>query len=146
QPASEQARLSERVSAIVIADAVGLLCDVERVLGRGRRDQRVSAFVEGVARLYRLRRLHLALIAIDFLQHRVATGEPAALGIIRNAQVAHAEGRRARIVVDLERVELVAEETADATVEATIDVAPQLHEREHAVAIAAFFGDDRAEA
>src|SRR5437660_191970 len=77
----------------------------------------------------------------------VAQGSPpAAVGVARQAQVADAELRGARVAVDVERGVLVAEEARGAAVEAAIDVAPQLLEREHVVLVVVLRGDDGAEA
>ena len=53
QPPGQQARLAERASAVALARAVGLLAQVERLLGPGRGDQAVGLLVEAVAGLDR---------------------------------------------------------------------------------------------
>src|SRR5262249_22944644 len=142
EPAREQAPLTERIAAVLIAYAVGLLFDIERTLGARRRDQRMRTLVEGIARLQRRRtsRFGIRLIAIHFVEHGITAFEASAVGRIGDAQIPDAEVRRARVLVHFERVVLIAEETRDAAVETAIDVAAELHEREHAVAITALLG------
>ena len=43
---------------------------------------------------------------------------------------------------DFERIVLVTDEAGDAAVEATVDIAAQLHERRHSLAIAEFLSND----
>src|SRR5215468_6645517 len=142
ETAGEQAALAEGVAAVAIAQLLGFLVDGEGLLRRRRGNQGVGFLVEGVAGLDDLRGLlDLLLIAVEIAEHGVAPLQALLVPVAGNGQVADLEAGSVRIIADLKRIELVAEEARDAAVEAAVDEAPQLDKRKHAVAVAPFLGD-----
>src|SRR5439155_15045048 len=119
---SEQAALAEHRAAVAITQLLGFLVDGEGLLRRRRGDQRVGLLVERVAGLDDLRGfLDLLLIAVEVAEHGVAPFQTLLVPVAGDRQVADLEARGVRIVDDLERIELIAEEAGDAAIEAAIN-------------------------
>src|SRR5262249_8495863 len=145
EAARQQAALAEHRAAVALAQLLGLLVDGEGLLRRRRGDERMGLLVEGVAGLDDLRRfLDLLLIAVEIAEHGVAPLQSLLVTVAGNGQVTDLEAGGVGVIADLKRIELVAKESGDAAVEATVNEAPQLDKRQHAIAVAPFLGNDGA--
>ena len=137
--------MTQRCAAIAIAHPVRFLGQIESTLGCGGGNQAVRLLIEDVAGPHRLRRLlDVLLITIEVRQHGIAALQAFPLRIAGQAQVADLEVRRVRVIADLERIVLIAQEAADAAIEPPVDIVSQLHEGEHAMLVAPLPGDHRA--